>query len=79
VYEGSFLPTSSPTPVVSGVASDGYSNTSPIFEKGFSRQDLTNYLPGLAFNLDPSDLCLLSSWDYRREPPVPGFIYSFAI
>jgi hypothetical protein len=23
--------------------------------------------------LDPPDLCLLSSWDYRREPQVPGF------
>jgi hypothetical protein len=31
-----------------------------------------NYLPGLASNHDPSDLCLLSSWDYRREPLVPS-------
>jgi hypothetical protein len=29
-----------------------------------------NYLLGLALNCDPPDLCLLSSWDYRREPPV---------
>jgi hypothetical protein len=31
-----------------------------------------NYLPRLALNLDPPDLCLLSSYDYRREPPAPG-------
>jgi hypothetical protein len=24
--------------------------------------------PGLTSNFDPPDLCLLSSWDYRREP-----------
>jgi hypothetical protein len=26
-----------------------------------------NDLPGLASNCDPTDLCLLSSWDYRHE------------
>jgi hypothetical protein len=31
-----------------------------------------NYLPGLALNHDPPDLCLLSSWDDRRELLVPG-------
>jgi hypothetical protein len=25
-------------------------------------------LPRLPLNLDPPDLCLLSSWDYRRKP-----------
>jgi hypothetical protein len=30
------------------------------------------YLPALASNRDPCDLCFLSSWDYRREPPVLG-------
>jgi hypothetical protein len=29
-----------------------------------------NYLFGLALKCDPPDLCLLSSWDYRREPSV---------
>jgi hypothetical protein len=27
-------------------------------------------LPGLALNSDPPDFCLLSSSDYRHEPPV---------
>jgi hypothetical protein len=45
-----------------------HSSTSPIsvlciFEVGSC---------GLALNLDPLDLCLLSSQDYRSEPPVPG-------
>jgi hypothetical protein len=31
-----------------------------------------NYLPGLALNLHPPDLYLLSSKDYRSEPPMPG-------
>jgi hypothetical protein len=30
-----------------------------------------NYLSGLASNHDPPDFCLLSSLDYRCEPPVP--------
>jgi hypothetical protein len=30
-----------------------------------------NYLPGLALSHEPTDLCLLSSWDYRHEPLVP--------
>jgi hypothetical protein len=31
-----------------------------------------SYLPRLALNLDPPDLCLLSSWDYRCEPLAPS-------
>jgi hypothetical protein len=37
-------------------------------------------LPQLALNLDPPDLCLLSSQDYMCEPPVPcSPIFSFAV
>jgi hypothetical protein len=39
-----------------------------------------NYLPGLASNCHPPDLCLQSSWDYRREPPAWAaafFLYIF--
>jgi hypothetical protein len=32
---------------------------------------LTSFLPRLVSNLDPPDLYLLSSWDYRRESPHP--------
>jgi hypothetical protein len=31
--------------------------------------DRTNFLPGLALNYDPPDLCLSSSWDCRSETP----------
>jgi hypothetical protein len=36
-------------------------STSPIFVKDFSRQGLADYLPGVALNHDPPDLCLLSN------------------
>jgi hypothetical protein len=29
---------------------------------------LLTFLPKLALDLDSPDVCLLSSWDYRREP-----------
>jgi hypothetical protein len=35
--------------------------TNSIFVKCFSRQDLRNYLPRLAWNLNPPELGLLSS------------------
>jgi hypothetical protein len=38
-----------------------------------------NYLPRLASNHDPPDLCLLSSWDCRSEPPVPGCYIVFIL
>jgi hypothetical protein len=38
-----------------------------FFVIGFFKTGSLNYLPLLALNCDPSDLCLLSSWDYRRE------------
>jgi hypothetical protein len=34
---------------------------------------LQTILPGLALNPDPPDLCLLSSYDYRQEPPAPSW------
>jgi hypothetical protein len=33
----------------------------PFFVKRFSRQGLMNYMPRLALNCNPPDLCLLSS------------------
>jgi hypothetical protein len=36
---------------------------------GVLRKGLADYLP------NPPELCFLSSWDYRREPPAPGFQY----
>jgi hypothetical protein len=39
---------------------------------GFLKMGLMNYLPRLDSNLDPPDLCLLSSYDYRPEPPAPS-------
>jgi hypothetical protein len=39
---------------------------SPLYDRYF----LTNYFSELASGRDPPDLCLRSSWDYRREPPV---------
>jgi hypothetical protein len=36
---------------------------------------LTNFLPQLALNCDPPDLHLLSSWDYRNEPPLPAWYH----
>jgi hypothetical protein len=43
-----------------------------IFERGSC-----DYFPRLALNLNPPDLCLLSSYVYRREPPAPDRFVSF--
>jgi hypothetical protein len=51
-------------------------STSPIFVKVFLKYGLENYLLRLASNHDLPDLCLLSSWDYRREPPTPSVVCS---
>jgi hypothetical protein len=51
------------------------SHSTALFCVGFFCTRVSqNYLPRLASNLDPPDLCLLSNWDYRREPPVPAKI-----
>jgi hypothetical protein len=34
------------------------------------RWELSNFLPGLALNCNPSDLCLQSNWDYRHVSPL---------
>jgi hypothetical protein len=54
-------------------------HTSPVLWWVFSSWGvLMNYLPGLAPNLDPPDLCLLSGQDYRCKPLVPGcFLLTF--
>jgi hypothetical protein len=36
-----------------------------------------NYLPELALNHNPPDLCLLRSWNPSHEPPAPGSILTF--
>jgi hypothetical protein len=41
----------------------------PIF---LLKWGLTNFLPGLVSNLEPPDLCLLSSWCYISEPLCPA-------
>jgi hypothetical protein len=40
-----------------------------LFCVGYSQEDFSNYLLGLPLNLDPPDLWLPSSWDYRCELP----------
>jgi hypothetical protein len=48
-----------------------------FFRWVFSRWGLVNYLPRLASNPNPPDLCLLSSWDYWHEPLAPGSTFIF--
>jgi hypothetical protein len=33
---------------------------------------LTNFVLRLALNCEPTDLCFLSSWDYKCFPPHPA-------
>jgi hypothetical protein len=40
---------------------------------------LTNFLPRLALNHDPPDLCLLISWDYRCGLQCPVIIFIFLL
>jgi hypothetical protein len=48
-------------------------SASPFLYWIFLRWSFVNYFPWLAL----PDLCHLSSWDYRSEPPMPGFILLF--
>jgi hypothetical protein len=50
-------------------------STSP-FSCFFFFSFFENYLPRLALNCNPPDLCLLSSWDYKCEPSAPGLKYT---
>jgi hypothetical protein len=45
-----------------------YYHAQPLAE-----MSLANFLPGLMWNRDVSDLHLLSSWDYRLELPYLVF------
>jgi hypothetical protein len=54
------------------------SNLKPaLFCDGFFEIESQELLAGLASNRAPLDLGLLSSWDYRREPPAPGSGFGF--
>jgi hypothetical protein len=51
----------------------GLIHTSSAFCSGhFGDGGFMNYSPGLAWNGDPLDLSLPSSWDHRHEPLVPA-------
>jgi hypothetical protein len=44
---------------------------------GFFQDRVSQTLPWLASNLDSLDVCLLRSWDYRREPKAPDTLAAF--
>jgi hypothetical protein len=46
-------------------------STSPFLWRIFFKIG-SHYLPKLVSNHNLPNLCLLSSWDHRREPPAPG-------
>jgi hypothetical protein len=52
-------------------------SASSIFVMGFFEIGSSqSYLPGLAWNFDPPDLCLLSRQNYRCEPRAPSSLNS---
>jgi hypothetical protein len=46
----------------------------PFSCDGFFEIGSRELFPRLTLNHDPPDLCLLSGWDYRREPLAPACI-----
>jgi hypothetical protein len=51
----------------------------PFCVEGFSwDRVLRNYWPGLTSNCSTPELCLLSSWDDRREPPASRLMLNFS-
>jgi hypothetical protein len=54
-------------------------STSPFFVLCIFETGSLELFPRLALNRDPPDLCLLSTWDYRCEPPHLACKSSFSI
>jgi hypothetical protein len=47
----------------------------PLAVKGFFEIESLELFAWMVWNQDPPDLCLLSSYDCRCEPPVPSLFH----